>query len=296
MKSKFRRCRQTATSSRISARKYASIANVSDDENGTNIDRPSYLRLNLPADRSDRLAAIREAFPDAKGPDAVVAGGRAAGLKKLAEINPSEYGRTRNFLTGKVSGLSPYLRHGAITLAECRDQALKCSGAQAAYKFISELAWRDFWRRVWYDKGDAINEPLELPKVPLGDGEMPSDIKDGATGLPCMDGFVGDLIATGYVHNHARMWFAAYCVHVRKLNWRECADFYYSHLLDGDQASNYLSWQWVASTFAAKPYFFNRDNLEKYSAGRYCKSCHAKCPFDKSYAELESTLFEAETA
>ncbi len=54
-------------------------------------------------------------------------------------------------------------------------------------------------------------------------------------------------------------------------------------------------WQWVASTFASKPYLFNRENLERYTAGIYCRTCpHAAartCPFERDYEALERTLF-----
>ena len=60
-------------------------------------------------------------------------------------------------------------------------------------------------------------------------------------------------------------------------------------------ASNNLSWQWVASTFAAKAYIFNRENLERYTAGKYCWVCpHAgdgTCPFEADYDGLSQSLF-----
>lgn len=71
--------------------------------------------------------------------------------------------------------------------------------------------------------------------------------------------------------------------------------WFLEHLVDGDPASNNLSWQWVASTFASKAYIFNRENLERYTAGVYCRACpHATartCPFDRNYEALEQTLF-----
>jgi len=67
------------------------------------------------------------------------------------------------------------------------------------------------------------------------------------------------------LHNHARMWLASYLVHLRKVHWRVGADWMYGHLLDGDIASNYLSWQWVAGTGSSKPYLFNADNVEKFA-------------------------------
>jgi deoxyribodipyrimidine photo-lyase len=73
------------------------------------------------------------------------------------------------------------------------------------------------------------------------------------------------LYTTGYLHNHARLWLASYIVHLRKVHWRVAADWMYSHLLDGDIASNYLSWQWVAATGSHKPYLFNADTVEKFA-------------------------------
>ena len=100
-------------------------------------------------------------------------------------------------------------------------------------------------------------------------------------------------MTTGWLHNHARMWMAAWLVHWRKVHWKAGADWFLEHLLDGDPASNHLSWQWVASTFSHKPYFFNRDNLERYSNGRFCKTCPSAdhCPFEGSYDHLENKLF-----
>jgi deoxyribodipyrimidine photo-lyase len=51
----------------------------------------------------------------------------------------------------------------------------------------------------------------------------------------------------------------------------------------------------VASSFSSKPYLFNRDNLERFSSGRYCRACAAAtngtCPFDASYEQLQAQLF-----
>jgi deoxyribodipyrimidine photo-lyase len=248
--------------------------------------------LVFPTSRVERNELLRTYFPNALGPDAAMEGGRSAALKALARVEPAAYNRTRNFLNGRVSRLSPYLRHGMISLKEAAAFALDKSNG-SAYKFVFELAWRDFWRRVWVARGAGIRRNIEEAKVPLGAQALPADIRDGDTGLPCMDAFVRDLTDTGYVHNHARMWFASYVVHHRKVEWSQAADWYYSELLDGDWASNHLSWQWVASTFSHKPYIFNKENLERYSEGVYCAGCKAKCPFDATYETLEARLFGA---
>jgi deoxyribodipyrimidine photo-lyase len=221
----------------------------------------------------DRYKRIREYFPNAKGAELLAEwrGGRLEGMRRLAAINGEHYGKTRNFIEGDVTRLSPYLRHGCITLKEAVESVREKFGIHAE-KLLFEFAWRDYWHQVWYLKGDAIFSDMEPAKVVLGRGIVPDDIKNGQTGLPCMDGFINDLLNTGYVHNHARMWFAAYAVHSRKIDWRAAADWYQAYLLDGDKASNSLSWQWVASTFGSKPYFFNKENLAKYSAERYALS------------------------
>ncbi len=60
------------------------------------------------------------------------------------------------------------------------------------------------------------------------------------------------------------MWLASYLSHFGRLHWKLLADWTHYHFLDGDIASNHLSWQWVASTFSSKPYFFTSENTERY--------------------------------
>lgn len=235
---------------------------------------------------------MRRKFPQSVGPDLTGewAGGRSAALRRLNAIDAITYEKNRNFLNGAVTKISPYLRHGCITLPEAVEHVKNQFGDKAE-KLIFELAWRDYWRQVWYYKGDQILSDLESPKVAVGRRPLPDDIREGNTGLPCMDGFIKDLLAEGYVHNHARMWFAAYVLHWRKVGWREAADWHEQHLLDGDKASNHLSWQWVASLFSSKPYYFNKENLARYTGEKYCATCKVKCPFDDSYDNLFNELF-----
>lgn len=249
-------------------------------------------KLNIPCDRDERLHYIKRQFPAAKGADLGDAwvGGRLNALKKLNSIDISAYARNRNFLNGAVTHLSPYLRYGCLTLNEAFDSVKKRFGSDAE-KLILALAWRDYWRLVWQAEGDAIYSEIEPPKVAIGHAPLTDDITQCKTGLPCMDAFVADLYSTGYLHNHARMWLASYVVHHRKIDWREAADWFEANLLDGDLASNHLSWQWVASTFSSKPYFFNKENLSRYTGEKYCANCKAQCPFDASNEALNDRLF-----
>lgn len=254
------------------------------------------------ADRDDLIAYLTTQFPDAAATDDHVPrtrGGRAAAEERLATIRPRQYAWTRNELTGDVTRLSAYIRHGVLSLVEVRTAAIdRVQRRGDVRKLVQELAWRDYFQRLYAEHGNAIVwQSREDWKTGYGpedyDDVLPEDIRAGATGLPCMDAFIDELHTTGYLHNHARMWLAAYVVHWRRVEWRPGAKWFLSHLLDGDPASNNLSWQWVASTFSAKPYIFNRENLERHTAGRYCRTCPllGHCDFEGSYEELQQELF-----
>ena len=194
---------------------------------------------------------------------------REAALARVTALSPATYARTRNALDGAVSGLSPYFTHGIVSLAEVAVQVAQKHGLGYADKLVFEWGWREFFHHVWEHvaKPDDILQNMREMNLWRGTyaAELPVDIREGRTGVPCIDSAVRQLYATGYLHNHARMWLASYCVHLRKVHWRAGADWLYAHLLDGDVPSNHLSWQWVASSFSSKPYLFNAENVAKYA-------------------------------
>jgi deoxyribodipyrimidine photo-lyase len=254
----------------------------------------------------DMLNALRPLLTEPEGaicdqPRPVRRGGRAAALEAVSTIDPVAYARTRNQLDGAVTRLSPWLRHGVLSTAEIRDLAIgKVAQAAAAEKLVSELAWRDYWQRVYASLGEAIFDNLEEAAAPsrLASSEhVPDDVLNATTGMACIDGFARELQTTGFLHNHARMWLASWLIHARGVRWQAGAAWFLSHLLDADPASNTLSWQWVAGTFAAKPYIFNRENLERHTAGRFCKECGlaGRCDLEGSYEDLTTAWF-TETA
>ena len=191
----------------------------------------------------------------------------AAAQARIAAVRPAAYARTRNALGGAVSQLSPYITHGFVTLAEVLAGVATRHALDVQHKFVYELGWRAYFRHVWQHRGNGILQSLH--PGPLPDDayarELPADIRQACTGLPVVDEAVRTLYATGMLHNHARMWLASYAVHVRKVHWRVAADWLYGHLLDGDLASNHLSWQWVAGTGSSKPYLFNAENVARYA-------------------------------
>lgn len=204
---------------------------------------------------------------------------------RLAALQPAEYARTRNHLRGAVSYLSPYLTHGFLSLQQAVEGVRAQHPLRPDDKLYSEFAWRAFFHHVYAHLGERIFEDIRpgVPGVRYA-AELPQDIREGRTGLPVIDQAVGTLYATGYLHNHARMWLASYVVHLRHVHWRAGADWMHGHLLDGDLASNHLSWQWVASTFSSKPYLFNAENVAKYApAVWHCTGT----PLDTSYEHLD---------
>ena len=188
---------------------------------------------------------------------------------RLDGIDPTAYARSRNALDGAVTGLSPYFTHGLLSLPDAARAIHTRRALGFDDKLVFEFGWREFFHHVWaHQKNpDAILENMNGAAVWPGRyaNTLPLDIRRGCTGVAAIDNAVRVLYATGYLHNHARMWLASYVVHVRKVDWRAGADWLYGHLLDGDLPSNHLSWQWVAGTFSSKPYLFNAENVLKYA-------------------------------
>ena len=87
------------------------------------------------------------------------------------------------------------------------------------------------------------------------------------------------------------MYLASYIVHFRRIKWQTGAKWFLHHLLDGDVASNNLSWQWVASTFSHKPYIFNLENVDKYFGKLVDTSPLTNQPLHASYEALQARLF-----
>ena len=134
-------------------------------------------------------------------------------------------------------------------------------------RLVQELAWRDFFQSVWKEKKDEIFSDLKQPQENVENHGIPTAILNGETGIEILDEAVKTLYETGYLHNHLRMYLASVCCNIAQCHWSEPAKWLYSHLLDGDLASNHLSWQWVAGSFSSKKYFANQDNLNKYFGG-----------------------------
>jgi deoxyribodipyrimidine photo-lyase len=212
---------------------------------------------------------------------------RDAALARIAALRPADYARSRNAIDGAVSMLSPYITHGLLSLPEVLDGVAARHRIGMQHKFVFELGWREHFRHVWQHRGDVIFASLHAGMLPdeAYAREVPADIRQARTGVPVIDRAVHTLQTTGWLHNHARMWLASYVVHLRKVHWRSGADWMVAQLLDGDLASNHLSWQWVAGTASRKPYLFNAENVARFAPADWHSGGTV---IDQSYAALDT--------
>lgn len=191
--------------------------------------------------------------------------------ERINAIDPVGYGKTRNYLDGDVTHLSPYISRGVISTKQVLQSVLERGfHPKKIEKFIQELAWRDYWQQVWVAKKDLINEDLKNEQTNVDHHEMVTAVNEASTGIEAIDAGIQDLYKTGYMHNHLRMYTAAITCNMGFAHWRSPAQWMYYHLFDGDWASNALSWQWVAGANANKKYLANQDNINKYCGTKQC--------------------------
>ena len=210
---------------------------------------------------------------------------RDTALARLADFLPhagEDYERWRNHDFGpgggnRVSGLSPWLRHRLIGEDEVVDAVLQHHGLAAAEKFIQEVCWRTYWKGFlerrpvhWREYRDHLATGRARFCRGRDSRAALEAATTGRTGIDCFDAWARELVETGYLHNHARMWFASIWVFTLELPWALGADFFLRHLLDGDPASNTLSWRWVAGLHTpGKSYLARPRNIRKYSNDRF---------------------------
>ena len=206
---------------------------------------------------------------------------RAAGLARLAQFVPMagrDYAQGRNSdpgpdQPGAVSRLSPYLRYRLLTEQEVVAAALAQHGLAGADKFTQEVLWRTYWKG-WLELRPAVWSrylaELAQQRAALAASTALAAAEAGATGIEGFDDWARELVATGTLHNHTRMWFASIWIFTLRLPWVLGADFFLRHLIDADAASNTLSWRWVAGLqTAGKTYLATADNIARHTGGRF---------------------------
>ena len=210
-------------------------------------------------------------------PEALYPATRDAALARWRAFLPraSRYGALRNRVVSghpDVTRLSAAVRARLVTTEELVGSLLETHRFEAVEKLAQELVWRDYWKgwlelrpEVWTAYRAEVDHLRQRADPAVL--ERAEAVMAGRGGIAVMDRFARELIETGYLHNHARMWWAGYWIHVERLPWALGADFFYRHLLDADPASNTLGWRWVAGLQTrGKAYLPRRSNLEKYCA------------------------------
>ena len=176
-----------------------------------------------------------------------------------------------------VSVLSPYIRRRLVLEQDVVAAALAAHGPEEAEKFVQEVIWRGYFKgwierrpQVWASYRDGLEGDLAVLDTDRRMRKAVADAEGGNTGLVCFDAWAEELVTTGYLHNHARMWFASIWIFTLGLPWRIGADFFYRHLVDGDPASNTLGWRWVAGLHTrGKPYKAQAWNIATFTANRF---------------------------
>ena len=168
-----------------------------------------------------------------------------------------------------TSLLSPYIRYRLLSEEDIIKKTLSIKSFAKTEKFIQEIFWRTYWkgwlehRPEVYD--DYLSQKYKLFQSLSNTSTYQKAIK-GETHLTFFNDWVKKLKEDGYLHNHVRMWFASIWIFTLDLPWQLGANFFMENLLDGDPASNTLSWRWVAGIQTkGKHYLARKNNIIKYA-------------------------------
>ncbi len=170
-----------------------------------------------------------------------------------------------------VSRLSVALCHRILLEDEVVFDTLRNYEFHTVEKWLQEVCWRRYWKGwleqrpdVWSTWQRRVRELHgTLPEAVLRRAQA---VAAGESSVACMDAIARELITTGYLHNHARMWWASFWIHVERLPWELGAEWFFRNLLDADPASNTLSWRWVAGLQTpGKTYLVRESNIAKYA-------------------------------
>ena len=204
--------------------------------------------------------------PEAEIPPA----GAGPARKLLAEFCDGDiyrYDDRRDYPAERcTSGLSPHLKYGTIGIREvyeATEDAKALAGEESeresVLEFQDQLAWREFYTQVLWDRPDVVTENYKGYENPIGWREDPEGLqawKDGETGYPIVDAGMRQLRVEAYVHNRVRMIVASFLTKDLLVDWREGYDWFCRKLVDHDTANDNGGWQWAASTGTdAQPYF-----------------------------------------
>ena len=185
---------------------------------------------------------------------------REAGLRQLALFLPhagADYQARRNTDFGpdqrdNVSQLSGYLRHRLIDEIEVLRAVTEAHGPRCE-TFVREVLWRAYFKgyleqrpQIWARYRRERDAWLETLTSDAALASRYDEAINGRTGIEAFDAFAQEIASRGYLHNHARMLLASIWVFTLGLPWELGADWTFRQFLDGDAASNTLSWRCLA--------------------------------------------------
>ncbi len=186
-------------------------------------------------------------------------------LEQVKSYHPGKYHSTRNYINGAVTSWSPYISRGLLSPVLVMEQLKAQHSYQEWIGFMQQMAWREYFQRVWQHQGDLILQDLKSQQTNVILEQLPLPMQNASTGIHALDHAIAQLYDTGYLHNHLRMYLSMLHSNIFKAAWLPGAKWMYAHLLDHDPAANFLSWQWVAGTFSSKKYIANQENINKYT-------------------------------
>lgn len=148
-----------------------------------------------------------------------------------------------------------HLRFGTISIRAAAREAI----AQKAEKWLSELAWRDFYMMILWHFPHTVSHSFKpaYDRIVWRNNETEFEAWcTGETGYPLVDAGMKQLNETGYMHNRVRMLVASFLTKHLLIDWRWGEAYFAEKLLDYDQASNVGGWQWACGCGNdAAPYF-----------------------------------------
>ncbi|KAI9717926.1 MAG: hypothetical protein M1812_004453 [Candelaria pacifica] len=189
-------------------------------------------------------------------------------LNKFLDQKIGRYKDTRNFPAANTTAVIS-VHHAAGTLSartsirSARDvnSTKKLDGGHLGIVgWISEVAWRDFYKHVlahW--PYICMNKPFKPEYTNIEwsyDNELFKAWCQGRTGYPIVDAAMRQLTHIGYMHNRCRMIVASFLAKDLLIDWRMGERYFMETLIDGDFASNNGGWGFSASTGVdPQPYF-----------------------------------------
>jgi deoxyribodipyrimidine photo-lyase len=207
--------------------------------------------------------------------------GRSEALQRLEEFVPqvgASYREAREVDHGSLQGsgvsrLSAYLRYRLLAESEVAEAVLSRHRVSEAQGFLGELLSRTYWKgwlegrpQVYLAYRRALADDLRR----FGPTTGYRNALEGRTGISAFDSWNQQLLETGYLHHQARLAYASIWIFTLRLPWTLGAAHFQHHLLDGDPATNTLSWRWVGGLHnPGKHHLARAADIAKRFAGRF---------------------------